>query len=117
VKATARYTELRRINDGAYFLIIFATFEKMITGLADKAVQSRRAKPKYSQRRAWETINAPAFRNRIKLVLDQNSGHYAKLISYYDVRNDLAHEGATLKTFSIPTVVADLKSARRSAKA
>lgn len=59
-QAEARYAELRRINDGAYFLIIFGTFERYIADRADFTVKVRTSKPKYHQRRAWETfLNGP----------------------------------------------------------
>ena len=42
-QAEARYAELRRINDGAYFLIIFGTFERYIADRADFTVKVRTA--------------------------------------------------------------------------
>lgn len=115
LKAVAKYRHLRQINDGAYFVIIFATFEKEVTHLAKAAVQSRSAKAAYRNRRAWETIpGKPQFKDRVRLVLDQKNPAFNKIETYYDVRNDLAHKGATARPFSIPNVVADLKAARKA---
>lgn len=120
-KAIARYTELRRINDGAYFLIIFGSFERYITDRADLAVKARTNKPLYHQRRAWETLlngsklQTP-FLNRVRVLLDQQQTEFSKIKDYYEVRNDLAHGGVTAKIFSIPTVVMDLKAAIKEMK-
>src|SRR5262245_53693367 len=75
-KAIQRYTELRRINDGAYFLIIFGTFEKLITDKADAAVRARTGKSPFHLRRAWETLQDGSklqahFLNRVRILLDQ----------------------------------------------
>ncbi|TPK32474.1 hypothetical protein FJ492_27510 [Mesorhizobium sp. B2-5-4] len=117
--AIARYTELRRINDGAYFLIIFGTFERYITDRADTAVKARAGKPLFRHRRAWETLLngtklQTSFLNRVRVLLDMRSQNFTKIADYYAVRNDLAHEGITAKVFSIPTVVADLQTAINS---
>jgi len=120
-RAIRRYEELRRINDGAYFLIIFATFERYINDRADVAVKARARKAAYHHRRAWETllnsgkVNA-SFLNRVRLVLDQRTPDFGKVQSYYSVRNDLSHEGITSKVFSIPAVVADLRAVAKLMK-
>jgi hypothetical protein len=116
VKAIAKYNRLRQLNDGAYFLIIFGTFERLITDRADAAVKRRTNKPSYYQRRAWETFMSGAkvqanFLNRVRLLLDQRLPSFNTITSYYTVRNELAHEGLTTKVFNIQTVVADLKNA------
>jgi hypothetical protein len=115
-KAIARYTELRRINDGAYFLIIFSTFERYITDRADLAVKARTGKPNYRHRRAWETLLNGAklqanFLNRVRVVLDQQSPAFTSIKGYYEVRNELSHRGVTANVFSISNVVMDLESA------
>lgn len=116
-KAVTRFTELRRINDGAYFLIIFAAFERVITDFAETAIRVRSSRPAYHQRRAWDTIsNRPHFKDKVRLVLDQRTAQFATITNYYEVRNQLAHKGVTTITFSIPNVVADLKAARKSMK-
>jgi hypothetical protein len=120
-KAIKRYTEIRRINDGAYFLIIFGTFERYVTQRADTAVKARTNKPLYKSRRAWDTLlqgpklNA-SFLNRVRVLIDQQGPVFSSLASYYSVRNDLAHSGVTTKVFSIPAVVADLKNAVKHMK-
>ena len=121
VAAIARITELRRINDGAYFLIIFGTFERYVTDRAEAAITARAGRPHYHQRRAWETLIVnnkvqATFLNRVRVLIDQQSPEFGRVAEYYRVRNDLAHEGATSKIFSIPNVVSDLKSAARVMK-
>lgn len=117
MKAVAKFTELRRINDRAYFLIIFAAFERIVTDLAEAAVRLRTSKPAYHQRRAWDAISSrPHFKDKVRLVLDQRTPQFTAITNYYEVRNQLAHKGATSITFSIPNVVADLKAARKCMK-
>jgi hypothetical protein len=72
-KAVSRYTELRRLNDGAYFIIIFGTFERYVTDRARGAIKARGNKPQYRHRRAWETLldGRIVFLNRVRLLLDQ----------------------------------------------
>jgi hypothetical protein len=120
-KEIAKYTEMRRTTDAAYFLLIFGTFERYLTGKADAAVQLRVKKAQYRSRRAWDTLLKgskfnTAFLNRARVVLDQQGPDFQNIQRYYGVRNDLAHEGATTKLFSIASVVADLKSALKQAK-
>lgn len=121
-KAIARYNEIRRINDAAYFLIVFGTFERYITDKADRVVKARTNKPLFKSRRAWETLlnsgklNA-SFLNRVRILVDQQGHVFTRISSYYGVRNDLAHTGATTKVFSIPAVVSDLKAALKQMKA
>jgi hypothetical protein len=117
-KAIKRYTEIRRINDGAYFLIIFGTFERYVTERADTAVKARTNKPLYKSRRAWDTFlqGRTSFLNRVRVLIDQQGPVFASLANYYSVRNDLAHSGITTKVFSIPAVVADLKNAVKHMK-
>jgi hypothetical protein len=120
-RAIARNTELRRINDGAYFLIIFGTFERYVTDRADSVVKTRTSKAIYRHRRAWETLLDGAklkttFLNRVRVLIDQQSLTFAKVKDYYEVRNDLAHRGVTSNVFSIPNVIADLELVIRSAK-
>jgi hypothetical protein len=120
-RAIAKYKEIRRINDGAYFLIIFGTFERYVTDKADVAVKARTSKPLYKTRRAWETLVdgtklRATFLNRVRVLLDQTSPIFQSIPDYYKVRNDLAHEGATTKIFSIPIVVNELKAAVTSMK-
>ena len=119
--AIKRYTDLRRMNDGAYFLVIFGTFERYVTDRAATAVGLRTAKPSYQHRRAWETLwegskLKATFLNRVRILLDQKSANFATLKNYYDVRNDLAHTGTTATIFSIPNVVSDLKQVVKSMK-
>jgi hypothetical protein len=121
-KAIKRYTEKRRINDGAYFLIIFGTFERYVTDRADTAVKARTNRPLYKSRRAWDTLLQGSklkttFLNRVRVVIDQQGPVFAGLATYYNVRNDLAHSGVTTKVFSIPAVVTDLKNAVKQMKA
>jgi hypothetical protein len=120
-KAIQKNAEYRRINDGAYFLMIFGTFERYVTNRADVAVRIRANKLLYHHRRAWETLLkgsrlSATFLNRVRVLLDQRSPHFVKIQGYYTVRNELAHSGLTQIVFSIPTLVSDLKSADKNMK-
>lgn len=121
-KAVSRHLEARRINDSAYFLIIFSCFESYVTTCADAAVRRRANRPNFKHRRAWDTFGFKRqklnthFLSKVKLILDHQSPEFAKIKTYYDVRNDLAHEGTTNVPFSIPIVVSDIKAAIRKMK-
>src|SRR5262245_2345151 len=120
-KAEASYAERRRINDAAYVLVVFGTFERAVTERAEIAVKMRAKRPAFQARRAWETLLngnelTANFLNRVRVVLDQQSQEFAKVQQYYKVRNDLAHEGITTKKFSITAVVSDLQLALRCMK-
>lgn len=121
INAEQRYQELRRINDSAYFLVIFGTFERYITQRAETAALARTGKQLYRHRRAWDTLIvdgeiSTSFLNRVRVILDANSAEFGKIKGYYKVRNDLAHEGITARTFSVPSVVTDLRQAWRKMK-
>jgi len=120
-RAIKTFEELRRINDGAYFLIVFATFERQVNDRAIVAVRKRALRPHYRLRRAWETLLdgnklKTSFMNKVRLILDKTSADFVKVQDYYKVRNDLAHTGVTNKIFNIPGVVSDLKAATRQMK-
>jgi hypothetical protein len=121
VRIAQSHADLRKANDRAYFLLIFAHFEAVLTRRASTLIIRRQAAASWTGRRGWDVLNANAdkipFRNRLSYCLDRSSADWTKVSNYYTVRNDLAHEGSTNSPFVIPIVATDLRQIASRLKA
>lgn len=110
-----RITHKRRINDSAYFILIWGQLEAEINRVAELAVRNRRSSIRWEDRRAWDAYDPEnmraKFEDRAALVLDRlnvASDAYRRTIRYYGWRNGIAH-GATLATgIDVPAIIGDL---------
>ena len=83
----------RRINDQAYFVILFAQLEEKIDASSESLVTKRAQGAGWSSRRPWDTFDPTrmSFKGRVSLLVDKRSTEYAKIMKYYIIRCDLAH--------------------------
>jgi len=89
----ARWDFLRRINDQAYFMVLFACFEGRVTDLCERLVKSRRSAPSWRHRRLWDTIDVSKlqFMRRAALLIEKRSSSYGRINDLYKVRCLIAH--------------------------
>ena len=110
--------ELRqRINDQAYFVLCWGQLETAIDETCRTAIRNRRTSENWSIRRAWDLYNPDdgrlsglRFENRAALVLDQSAGKgssWAKVMSYYALRNQIAHGDLQAERIDVEEVVKD----------
>jgi len=98
----ARWELLRRTNDQAYFMMLFACFEGRVTDLCERLVESRRAAPSWRRRRLWDAIDVSKlqFMRKAALLIEKGSSNYARVNDLYKVRCLIAH-GAPTKVGAI----------------
>lgn len=112
----AAIRQRRILNDRGHFLLMFATFEALLTTKARAVIQRRQAAAAWSGRRGWDVLN-PAnitrmpFVNRLSYCLPRNSPSWQHVFDYYSIRNELAHTGATAQPFAINLVAGHLAAA------
>lgn len=109
----ATWANDRRINDQAYFVILFAQLEEKIKASSTSLVAKRIQKANWSSRRAWDTFDVErmSFKGRVSLLVDKHQTEYAKIMKYYKIRCDLAHGVLYAKMpIVIVTVAADFQA-------
>lgn len=90
---------LSGINTCAYYLIVFAQFESIVTNLAEHAIAEGRRSDDFRARRVWQVlhdrnrqrIEAMPFLDRLALVLDKGSHLFRDVELLYKQRNAIAH--------------------------
>jgi hypothetical protein len=117
LSAAQKLEEQMRINGQAYFLLIWGQIEQAVDDACRSTIRSRRS-GKRAERRGWDIYNPDdkrlsglAFHDRAALVLDRYNpkGEYAKLIGYYEQRNQIAHGKSYAFLFDIADVAADFR--------
>lgn len=104
----------RELNDHAYFLFMFTRLEDHVREQSSQLIlRNSRTCHDWKQRRAWEILpsrkdsDRMPFMNRVALLIEKGSHHYAAIREYYDLRNKIAHGGDFSTPVSIPTVLND----------
>lgn len=105
----------QRINDQAYFVLLWGQFEAEINECCRKAIAKRSHNPDWAKRRAWDLYNPEdrrlsglSFDERTSLILDKQSEEWRIAMSYYNLRNFVAHGGSHERRIDIAAVVNDL---------
>ena len=115
--AVQRIEAKQRINDQAYFVLCWGQLESEIDETCRRAIRNRQDSGNWAIRRGWDIYNPNhdrlsglRFENRAALVLDQRAGSgspWAKVMSYYQLRNQIAHGTLLGQGIDIPEVVQD----------
>jgi hypothetical protein len=105
------------LNDQAYFILCWGQLELAINDTCREAIRRRKASPDWNVRRAWDLYNPDdrrlsglAFEDRAALVLDRAAGKgsaWARLMSYYALRNQIAHGSLLSDRIDISAVAAE----------
>ncbi len=113
--AVQRIESKQRINDQAYFVLCWGQLEMAIDDMCRNAIRRRQSSGNWAIRRAWDLYNPDddrlsglRFEHRTALVLDQKAGSnspWAKTMSYYALRNQIAHGTLKAERIDIHEVV------------
>lgn len=106
------WATLRRYNDHAYFVLHFAQFEQHVNDQCEKLIARRKAKAKWASRRPWDSLDVDRmdFMRRVAVLTDKGQPTYAKVKSYYKIRNDIAHgDSVGVGPMVLPVIAADLR--------
>jgi hypothetical protein len=105
----------QRINDQAYFVLCWGQLETEIDDKCRAAIRSRKTNGNWTVRRAWDLYNPDddrlsglKFEDRTALVLDRTGGPgspWAKVMSYYSLRNQIAHGTLLVRRIDVDAVV------------
>lgn len=91
------WLKARRLNDLAYFLMLFAQFEQFINQQAKALVKQKKGQKGHE--RAWDIIDTKGFEDRypfghkVALLLGSDSHLTQEINDYYRVRCEIAHGG------------------------
>ncbi len=90
---------LSKITDSAYFFMLFAGFEHLITEMALAHVDKGRRLEEPADRRVWSVLDVRRmdFLRRLALLTDKGSPDYATVRELYEDRNAIAH-GSLIET-------------------
>ncbi|MFY8092028.1 MAG: hypothetical protein ACOVN0_00980 [Niveispirillum sp.] len=98
---------LSNIADSAYFFMLFARFEHLVTEMAVAHVDKGRRRADPADRRVWSVLDVRKmdFLRRLALLTDKGSPDYATVRELYEDRNAIAH-GRLIETKPNVKVVA-----------
>jgi hypothetical protein len=110
-----RIESKQAINDQAYFVLCWGQLETEIDKKCRNAIRNRLKNGNWANRRAWDLFNPDdkrlsglSFEDRTALVLDKSRGSgspWALVMSYYALRNQLAHGNLTGQRIEVPAVI------------
>ena len=107
----------QRLNDQAYFILCWGQIEGFIDGACRDAIRHGRQDRNWITRRAWYLYNPDdrrvsglSFEDRAALVLDRDGAAWARLIEYYNLRNQIAHGRLRSDRLDVVRIVADFYS-------
>ena len=88
------WATLRRYNDHAYFVMHFAQLEQHVNDQCEKLIARQKAKANWTLRRPWDSLDMDRmdFMRRVSVLTEKGHATYAKVKSYYTVRNDICTE-------------------------
>lgn len=103
----------RRINDCAYFVLLFAQFEDELNRLCESLVRSRQTAGGWDERRAWHIIDAGRiqslpFLNRVALLTEKGGDAFNRVRDLYAIRNEIMHTGTTDRQLEIERFAGEL---------
>lgn len=90
-----RVEKEQRINDQAYFVMAWGQLEADVDDACQGVIQSGRPQEDWRRQRPWSLYDPGnprlGFRNRLRLVLREDSEEWQWAVDYYRVRNQIAH--------------------------
>jgi hypothetical protein len=116
--ATAQRIEQKQLlNDQAYFVLCWGQLETEIDDACRATIRRRRSNASWDMRRGFDfydpddkRLSGLQFDRRVAIVLDRDGKPgrpYAKVMSYYEVRNKIAHGNLEAKRIDVTEVIAD----------
>jgi len=115
--AVQRIERHQLLNDQAYFVLCWGQFETEIDEACRAAIRKRRESKSWEERRGFDFYNPDdkrlsglTFDRRVVIVLDRLGGpgsQYARMMSYYEMRNRIAHGNLAATRILVSAVVAD----------
>ena len=115
--AVQRIEQKQLLNDQAYFVLCWGQLETEIDDACRAAIRKRKASKGWEKRRGFDFYNPDdnrlsglPFDRRVAIVLDRDGGPgspFAKVMSYYETRNKIAHGKLEAKRIDVSAVVAD----------
>jgi hypothetical protein len=109
--------DIQRINDQAYFVLCWGQLEIEVNARCRATIRHRKNSRQRHIRRAWDLyspddprLSGLSFENRAALVLDRQAGRgspWARLLSHYGTRNQIAHGALQAQGIDIPAIAAD----------
>ncbi len=117
-EAAALHIEQKQVlNDQAYFVLCWGQLEAEIDDACRAAIRRRKGNASWDMRRGFDfydpddrRLSGLPFDRRVAIVLDRDGGPgspYAKVMSYYETRNKVAHGKLEAKRIDVSEVVAD----------
>jgi hypothetical protein len=105
------------LNDQAYFVLCWAQLESKIDNACRAVIERRQSDANWEMRRGFDFYNPHdkrlsglAFDRRVALVLDSGAGPtgpYARVMTYYETRNKIAHGELEVRRIMVSEIVAD----------
>ncbi len=107
-----RIKEEQRLNDQAYFILVWGQLETEIDGACKHAIDAGQSLDEWKARRAWDLIDSNnlsrlGFRERLKLVLDKNGKEYGEILKWHKLRNQIAHGQISSEGINVPQIIKD----------
>jgi hypothetical protein len=113
-----RIEQKQKLNDQAYFVVCWGQFEAAVDDRCRAVIRGGRSHAEWRRRRIWQFYNPDdprlsglKFEDRVALLLDRDAGRgsaYARAVSYYALRNAIAHGRLRSDRIDVQRVVADL---------
>jgi hypothetical protein len=104
------------VNDRAYFVLLVAQFEALVTDLADALITTSLDAADWRTRELWgaviprtKRIQDIPFKLRLALLIDRQRVEYRDACGLYDARNLIAH-GVLDGPLSIQTAINQLRA-------
>lgn len=107
------WAQRKDLNDYAFFVVLFAQFERIAKEKFRQARDTRTANVDWRQRRGWDgplfSSDRAPFPDQLAAVLDRQTDEYRRIMRYYEDRNHVAHGGLTNQVASIDLLASDLQ--------
>lgn len=104
------------INDRAYFVLLVAQFEALVTDAVDRLIDVSGQSADWRGREVWNALVPSSkriqdipFKKRLALLLDRQRVEYRDALGLYDARNKIAH-GDLYGPLSIQTAINQLRA-------
>lgn len=112
-RSADRRKEDLEILDGAFFVLLFAQFEKAVQDGFERLVRTRAGEPGWDRRRGFDLwmgkLKRAPFADRLALLLDRDGKDFERAWELYETRNDLAHGTAIRPAGDLQGVAAALQ--------
>ena len=108
---TGRYRveKEQEINDQAYFVLAWGQLEADVDDACQGVIETGRAQEDWRYQRPWNLYDPEnprlSFRNRLKLVLRQDTEEWQLAVDHYGMRNKIAHGTLLSERIDVSSVI------------